>query len=377
DIGPGLTTSDLTVSRGAGQSVSVFAGATGAHGMNFGWDEANQRAFVNAPVQSPITFTHGGVSERMRITTNGNIGIGTTNPATKLDVAGNINASTQYNIRGYRVLSISGSGAALNTNTFLGAGAGPAANTEAVNNSFFGERAGTGNTTGSQNSFFGTRAGFSNRGYYNSFFGFEAGFSNNTGRENTFIGEGSGASNTSEDNNTFIGALSDGAAGITNATAIGYNARVTQSDSLVLGDGVKVGIGTTAPAAKLHVSNTASPTVRVDSTSAIGTWLQLINTSTGGRDWNLISSGSGNGEGAGKIFFYDGSASATRLLIDASGNVGIGANAPNAKLQVTGGDAAISTQGNGLILRATTGPNCYRLTVDSGGLLVTALVPCP
>ncbi len=57
DIGPGLTTSDLTISRGAGQSVSIYAGATGAHGMNFGWDEGNQRAFVNAPVQSPITFT--------------------------------------------------------------------------------------------------------------------------------------------------------------------------------------------------------------------------------------------------------------------------------------------------------------------------------
>src|SRR3989442_1028663 len=33
DIGPGLTTSDLTISRGPGESVSIFAGATGAHGM--------------------------------------------------------------------------------------------------------------------------------------------------------------------------------------------------------------------------------------------------------------------------------------------------------------------------------------------------------
>src|SRR5205085_1397761 len=128
DIGPGLTTSDLTISRGAGQSVSIYAGATGAHGMNFGWDEGNLRAFVNAPVQSPITFTHGGVSERMRIETNGNIGIGTNAPGALLDVAGNINTSTQYNISGSRVLSNQG----LN-NIFAGGGAGQN-NTTGINN---------------------------------------------------------------------------------------------------------------------------------------------------------------------------------------------------------------------------------------------------
>jgi hypothetical protein len=91
DIGPGLTTSDLTVSKGSGQSVSIYVGANGSNGMNFGWDQGTQRAFVNAPVESPITFTHGGVSERMRISTNGNIGIGTNNPGSKLDVNGDLN----------------------------------------------------------------------------------------------------------------------------------------------------------------------------------------------------------------------------------------------------------------------------------------------
>ncbi len=48
-------------------------------------------------------------------------------------------------------------------------------------------------------------------------------------------------SNTTENNNTFIGASSNGAAGITNATAIGANAVVTQSNSAVLGNnGVRI-----------------------------------------------------------------------------------------------------------------------------------------
>ena len=59
------------------------------------------------------------------------------------------------------------------------------------------------------------------------------------------------------------------------------------------------------------------------------------------------------------------------------GNVGIGTTSPNARLHVSGGDAALTTQGNGLILRATDGANCYRVTVNNAGILTTTLVTCP
>ena len=41
---------------------------------------------------------------------------------------------------------------------------------------------------------------------------------------------------------------------LTNATAIGYNTKVSRSNSLILGAGVNVGIGTGAPQAKLQVN---------------------------------------------------------------------------------------------------------------------------
>lgn len=41
------------------------------------------------------------------------------------------------------------------------------------------------------------------------------------------------------------------------------------------------------------------------------------------------------------------------------------------------GDAAIPNQGSGLILKATDGASCYRLTVNNAGTLSTASVTCP
>lgn len=63
-----------------------------------------------------------------------------------------------------------------------------------------------------------------------------------------------------------------------------------------------------------------------------------------------------------------------------TGNVGIGtqgSSSATAKLQVGGGDAAISTQGAGLVLRATDGANCFRVTVNNLGVLSTSPATCP
>ncbi|MEK9154695.1 MAG: hypothetical protein AAB596_01325 [Patescibacteria group bacterium] len=66
-----------------------------------------------------------------------------------------------------------------------------------------------------------------------------------------------------------------------------------------------------------------------------------------------------------------------RMTINANGNIGIGIDNPTAKLHISGGDAAITTQGNGLVLKATDGANCYRLRVDNTGALSTTLITCP
>jgi hypothetical protein len=120
-------------------------------------------------------------------------------------------------------------------NAFFGHNAG-ASNTTADANAFFGVDAGSQNTTGTNNSFLGGGAGSANTtGSFNVFTGHIAGSNNTLGSFNTFVGRGSGLSNTTEDLNTFIGFGANGAAGVTDATAIGANAVVTSSHTVVLG----------------------------------------------------------------------------------------------------------------------------------------------
>src|SRR4030095_1921834 len=81
------------------------------------------------------------------------------------------------------------------------------------------------------------------------------------GTGNSFFGSLAGGNNNTGSNNTAVGFRANvGAVNLTNATAIGADATVTQSNSLILGSvnngsipGTNVGIGTTAPTARLHV----------------------------------------------------------------------------------------------------------------------------
>jgi uncharacterized small protein (DUF1192 family) len=108
------------------------------------------------------------------------------------------------------------------------------------------------NTTTSENTAVGFRALRDNTGGSNSAVGFQALEFNTTGEDNTAIGTGSGYTNTTGSSNTFVGAMAHSSSGgLTNATAIGSNAVVSQSNSLILGGtgdySVNVGIRVTAP----------------------------------------------------------------------------------------------------------------------------------
>lgn len=160
-----------------------------------------------------------------------------------------VNATTQYNLGTNRVLAKFG-----------------------VNNLYLGTLAGAGNG-GIQNTMLGDSAGRDNTGDENVFVGFIAGQPSTTGDRNTFVGSRSGLANTVGSDNSFLGYNSDaGSNNLVNATAIGANAFVEQSNAIVLGsiNGINgattdtnVGIGVTTPARRLDVNGN----VRVGSTT--------------------------------------------------------------------------------------------------------------
>jgi hypothetical protein len=158
-----------------------------------------------------------------------------------------------------------------------------------------------------------------------------------------------------------------------------------------------VGIGTNSPATKLHV-NTTTGGVQVRATSdtdvsfsATATaadstaFMTVINDA---RQWTMRV----NGAESDQFQVRDSTAGATRMVIDSSGNVGIGTASPNARLHVsstsntpaivqasnaeaylkltsTGGSSYIGTKTNSIEFLVNNAGN-YAASIDSSGNLL-------
>jgi len=129
-------------------------------------------------------------------------------------------------------------------------------NTNGMNNTAVGILALTNN-----NGIFNTAVGggaqyYNTTGNQNTAFGASAMYHNSTGSGNTAVGGSSLANNYFGNNNTAIGYLADVIGDtLTNATAIGYNAKAFTNNSLILGSGANVGIGTGTPHMLLDVTS--------------------------------------------------------------------------------------------------------------------------
>lgn len=250
------------------------------------------------------------------------VGIGVTSTTSKLGVNGDINVTTYYRIRDTTVLRYA-PGRTLCVGSFAG-GSFPGDECTLIGTDVAHDGGGLANTC------VGFRAGYATEGDYNIFIGHSAGYSNELGHNNVIIGSRAGYAATGS-GNVFIGCNAG-------YNEIGDNKLYiadTSGTPLIYGDfsSGKIGLGTTSPTAKLHVSDV----VRI----------------TGATMWPSSGEGLELGYSAslnrGYVMARDRTSQTWSNLFLGDGNVGIGIYDPPSKLSVSGGEGSVN-----LLLEADT-----------------------
>jgi hypothetical protein len=181
------------------------------------------------------------------------------------------------------------------------------------------------------------------QGDYNVAVGFSTYSLPHTGSQNVFIGYYTDVSSGDPSYATAIGSYSQAQAN--NSTAIGYRAYATVANTLILGSvngqnsansSVNVGIGTTNPQGRLHISNDYD----VTGAGARPNHIYLDNPANtnlkGYIGLNLNTAAGADMEYLGIEVVEEGVHWANVILAEQGGNVGVGTNNPTAKLAVSG-----------------------------------------
>ena len=329
---------------GAGTITGVTAGTALTGGGTIGSVTLNLDA-TKVPLLNAANIFAGNQTVTGNLTASGTVSASVVN-ASVLDVGGNAIAfgspTTLNAFLGFAGNSTTTGG--LNTGTGVQA---LLSNTTGSANTATGSQAMGRNKTGTNNTAFGNQAlALNTDGYYNTAVGALALF-NTIGYYNTGVGLQTLTNNTGGDHNVGFGynAGPDSTTpDLTNSAAIGSYADVSQSNSLVLGSikGINgatadtlVGIGTTAPGAKLDVHGTANFTGLV--TFAAGQTFPGAGTVTG------VTAGTGltGGGTSGNVTL---NLDATKIPQLSAANTFTGNQTVNANLTATGTVSAASYQ---------------------------------
>jgi hypothetical protein len=340
-IGQAVPTASLVVSKlttvlsGTANSYGVYVYPTSsgdtyidAVTTSTGITDLTLRSYNNGTYNRLIGSLSGGTvtafntngSERMRIDASGNIGIGTTSPATKLTILNNTALPSAGTISGTTIWSVGGNSA--NSYILMDAfGSSPI---------FTGRRA-QGTVASPTASVSGnTLAMFAAYGYGST------GYSSS---QRAQINLQSSETWTDSAQGTRISFLT---------TQIGTTSTTTK---MLIDDVGNVGIGTTTPAYKLQVSSTQG-TAGITSTTAGQTpYLILNNTADSSNSYIFCPNkqlGLVQSDTSASSIVYFSTQNTERMRIDSSGNVGIGTSSPTALLHVNGTARATSMSLNGV-----------------------------
>ena len=359
----------------------LYEGATDEVNMRIGTDgpyleflDAGSDVAEVGNASGPLALTASG-TERMRIDSSGNVGIGTSSPAYELDVAGDARANTFYfrtntasipaSVGGFYRPSLGDVAYGFNTNELfritstglVGIGTlAPQKLLEIASGNSGGDAALDSPTFRIKNTT--QSADWDAEDVVGTIEYYSTDSSGNSPYVTSFI------KSVNEQGN---GTLPSGALTFGTAT---YNASGGAVERMRIDSSGNVGIGTTSPAYRIDIQGSSNNALRIKTSSPL---LRLEDsddnahhTFIGSSDDLYITSDAGN-TGAGNMIFRNGG-STERMRIDSGGNVGIDTSSVFSPLHVGSGEAAPSTSGNmannGLTISNGVGGRAIQIGVD-------------
>lgn len=381
--GNGILTVDTADGITSVQATSIYQSALIVQGA----DTNGQASIIR--IQGSDGTTYAGISADTH--QNITFGLGAGNIGT---VTGGQNISLgsyalYSNTSGGANIAIGGNALSANTTGSSNIAIGHQAQTSATgsNNTTIGDGSGGALTAGSSNTSLGSSSlSHTTTGSQNVAIGLYSGYRNTTGGNNTFLGTGAG--------NCHYTAQFCTSPNLQGSTAVGYEAQVQASYSMVLGsvdDSVNVGVGTTVPLNTFSVAPVAYTT---------GTASQSGTTVTGsGTTWTAAMVGDelvfSNGDHGVVTGFTDAthltlSTSQTEasqayrlhyagLNVTSTGNVGIGTTTPGSNaLSVAGTTVFSSSSATGFLVQNAASVAAFSvntttnaITLGSGANTVT------